>query len=44
MSHAPDVWQGRRRMKPIDKSHVIKLLRDYGNYLQIKGESFFKSR
>ena len=31
-------------MKPIDKSHVIKLLRDYGNYLQIKGESFFKSR
>ena len=31
-------------MQPIDKTQVVKMLRDYGAYLQIKGENFFKTR
>ncbi len=31
-------------MQPIDKTDVVKMLRDYGAYLEIKGESFFKTR
>ncbi len=28
----------------VEKSQVVKALRDYGSYLQIKGENFFKTR